>query len=84
FSHTVGLTHKGFLNVGPAVWAGSGWVLQGYYQGEERNKPAFTPALTLSRPYAERAMEAIGKPFDKAGRFDQQSMVCGQCHVEYY
>ncbi|STI20344.1 cytochrome c552 [Escherichia coli] len=29
-------------------------------------------------------MEAIGKPFEKAGRFDQQSMVCGQCHVEYY
>lgn len=42
FSHTVGLTYKGFLNVGPAVWAGSGWVLQRYYQGEERNKPAFT------------------------------------------
>ena len=42
------------------------------------------PELTLSRPYAERAMEAIGKPFEKAGRFDQQSMVCGQCHVEYY
>nr|WP_260441634.1 ammonia-forming nitrite reductase cytochrome c552 subunit [Serratia fonticola] len=42
------------------------------------------PALTLSRPYAARAMQAIGKPFDKAGRFDQQSMVCGQCHVEYY
>nr|WP_275935309.1 ammonia-forming nitrite reductase cytochrome c552 subunit [Entomohabitans teleogrylli] len=42
------------------------------------------PALALSRPYAARAMEAIDKPFDKAGRFDQQSMVCGQCHVEYY
>ena len=42
------------------------------------------PELTLSRPYAERAMETIGKPFDKASRFDQQSMVCGQCHVEYY
>lgn len=42
------------------------------------------PALTLTRPYAARAMEAIGKPFDKASRFDQQSMVCGQCHVEYY
>ena len=42
------------------------------------------PELTLSRPYAARAMEAIGKPFEKAGRFDQQSMVCGQCHVEYY
>ncbi|MBQ0688659.1 MULTISPECIES: ammonia-forming nitrite reductase cytochrome c552 subunit [Providencia] len=42
------------------------------------------PELTLSRPYAERAMEAIGKPFATASRFDQQSMVCGQCHVEYY
>ncbi len=42
------------------------------------------PELTLSRPYAARAMEAIGKPFEKSGRFDQQSMVCGQCHVEYY
>lgn len=42
------------------------------------------PALTLSRPYAARGMESIGKPFEKAGRFDQQSMVCGQCHVEYY
>lgn len=42
------------------------------------------PALTLSRPYAERAMQAINKPFDHASRLDQQSMVCGQCHVEYY
>ncbi|AOP44029.2 ammonia-forming nitrite reductase cytochrome c552 subunit [Edwardsiella piscicida] len=42
------------------------------------------PALQLSRPYAARALEAIGKPFDKANRIDQQSMVCGQCHVEYY
>ncbi|MEH2921404.1 ammonia-forming nitrite reductase cytochrome c552 subunit [Samsonia erythrinae] len=42
------------------------------------------PALTLSRPYAERAMASIDKPFDQASRFGQQSMVCGQCHVEYY
>lgn len=42
------------------------------------------PELKLSRPYAARAMEAIGKPFDKQGRFGQQSQVCGQCHVEYY
>ncbi len=49
--------------------------------------PAFArgePALTLSRPYAARAMDAINKPFNHASRFDQQSMVCGQCHVEYY
>jgi len=42
------------------------------------------PDLTLSRPYAARAMQTIGKPFAQAGRFDQQSMVCAQCHVEYY
>ncbi|MBG6248340.1 ammonia-forming nitrite reductase cytochrome c552 subunit [Candidatus Symbiopectobacterium endolongispinus] len=40
--------------------------------------------LTLSRPYAARGMASIGKSFEKAGRFDQQAMVCGQCHVEYY
>lgn len=42
------------------------------------------PTLTLSRSYAARGMASIGKPFEKAGRFDQQAMVCGQCHVEYY
>ncbi|MFV0574294.1 MAG: ammonia-forming nitrite reductase cytochrome c552 subunit [Vibrio sp.] len=42
------------------------------------------PALRLSRPFAERAMHAIGKDFDKQDRFGQQSQVCGQCHVEYY
>ncbi|PWC16470.1 ammonia-forming nitrite reductase cytochrome c552 subunit [Brenneria corticis] len=49
--------------------------------------PAFAkgkPALTLSRPYAARGMESIGKPFDKASRLEQRSMVCAQCHVEYY
>ncbi|GKX60018.1 cytochrome c-552 [Leminorella grimontii] len=42
------------------------------------------PALYMSRPYTVRALEAIGKPFDKASRLDQQSMVCSNCHVEYY
>ncbi len=40
--------------------------------------------LRISRPFAERAMETIGTPFDEASRKDKQSMVCGQCHVEYY
>ncbi|MGS0824497.1 ammonia-forming nitrite reductase cytochrome c552 subunit [Shewanella sp. 0m-8] len=40
--------------------------------------------LRISRPFAERGMEAIGTPFDEASRKDKQSMVCGQCHVEYY
>lgn len=40
--------------------------------------------LRMSRPFAERGMEALGTPFDKASRKDKQSMVCAQCHVEYY
>ncbi len=42
------------------------------------------PELTLSRPYADRAMQSLGKSFHSEGRLSQQSMVCGQCHVEYY
>ncbi|WP_153915058.1 ammonia-forming nitrite reductase cytochrome c552 subunit [Shewanella sp. TC10] len=43
-----------------------------------------SPKLRISRPYVDRALEAIDMPFDKASRKDKQSMVCGQCHVEYY
>ncbi|WP_420791515.1 ammonia-forming nitrite reductase cytochrome c552 subunit [Enterovibrio qingdaonensis] len=42
------------------------------------------PALKLSRPYADRAMNAINQPFEEQSRFTQQAQVCGQCHVEYY
>ena len=40
--------------------------------------------LRMSRPFAERAMTTLNTPFDKASRKDKQSMVCAQCHVEYY
>ena len=42
------------------------------------------PALKVTRPYVERAFDAIGKNFEEQGRFDQQASVCAQCHVEYY
>ncbi|BDM63474.1 cytochrome c-552 [Shewanella sp. NFH-SH190041] len=43
-----------------------------------------SPKLRISRPFAERALDSIGRPFDEASRKDKQSMVCAQCHVEYY
>ena len=43
-----------------------------------------TAKLRVSRPFAERAFETIGTPFAEADRTEQQNMVCGQCHVEYY
>ncbi|WP_170962430.1 ammonia-forming nitrite reductase cytochrome c552 subunit [Vibrio sp. F13] len=42
------------------------------------------PALKVTRPYVERAFDAIGKKFEDQGRLDQQASVCAQCHVEYY
>lgn len=42
------------------------------------------PALAITKPHVERAMDAIGKPFGDQSRLDQQAAVCGQCHVEYY
>ncbi|MBV7314663.1 ammonia-forming nitrite reductase cytochrome c552 subunit [Shewanella sp. NIFS-20-20] len=43
-----------------------------------------SPKLRISRPFAERGLDAIDMPFDEASRKDKQSMVCAQCHVEYY
>ncbi|UJF20151.1 ammonia-forming nitrite reductase cytochrome c552 subunit [Vibrio sp. SS-MA-C1-2] len=42
------------------------------------------PALQINKPHVNRAMNAIGKPFEDQSRLDQQSQICGQCHVEYY
>nr|WP_276560821.1 ammonia-forming nitrite reductase cytochrome c552 subunit [Vibrio coralliirubri] len=42
------------------------------------------PVLKVTRPYVERAFDAIGKKFEDQGRLDQQASVCAQCHVEYY
>ncbi|MBR9728049.1 ammonia-forming cytochrome c nitrite reductase subunit c552 [Shewanella intestini] len=40
--------------------------------------------VRLSRPYADRAMKAIGKDFTKQDSVMQASQTCAQCHVEYY
>ncbi|WP_425529398.1 ammonia-forming cytochrome c nitrite reductase [Ferrimonas balearica] len=43
-----------------------------------------TPKLTLSRPYAERAMEKVDLTFSEQSRDMKAAQTCGQCHVEYY
>ncbi|GAA5186536.1 ammonia-forming cytochrome c nitrite reductase [Ferrimonas gelatinilytica] len=40
--------------------------------------------LRLSVPFAQRAMDTIGWKWEEASKSQKQSMVCGQCHVEYY
>nr|WP_240473386.1 ammonia-forming cytochrome c nitrite reductase [Ferrimonas senticii] len=40
--------------------------------------------LRISTPFAQRAMDTIGWQWDSADKSQKQTMVCGQCHVEYY
>lgn len=40
--------------------------------------------LQVSTPFTDRGMEAIGWKWADASRSQKQSMVCAQCHVEYY
>lgn len=42
------------------------------------------PALRISRPHVLRALDKIGKNFEKSDRTDQRAAVCANCHVEYY
>jgi len=43
-----------------------------------------TMALQISRPALKEAFERMGKDVTKATHQDMRSLVCAQCHVEYY
>ncbi|MFI3245083.1 MAG: ammonia-forming cytochrome c nitrite reductase [Ferrimonas sp.] len=40
--------------------------------------------LRIALPFANRAMESIGWTWQQAEHWQQKTMVCSQCHVEYY
>lgn len=43
-----------------------------------------TMNLTITRPALIEAYEAMGKDINKASHQEMRSLVCAQCHVEYY
>ncbi|MBX7133563.1 MAG: ammonia-forming cytochrome c nitrite reductase subunit c552 [Fimbriimonadaceae bacterium] len=43
-----------------------------------------TMALQISRPALKEAFERMGKDISKATHQEMRSLVCAQCHVEYY
>jgi nitrite reductase (cytochrome c-552) len=45
---------------------------------------AETMNLTISRPALIEAFERMGKDIKKASHQEMRSLVCAQCHVEYY
>ena len=45
---------------------------------------AKTMQLRISRPALREAFQSMGKDIDKATHQEMRSLVCAQCHVEYY
>jgi len=43
-----------------------------------------TANLKLTRPYLKKALEASGVKLDEITHQDMRSLVCAQCHAEYY
>ncbi len=43
-----------------------------------------TSNLVLTRPYLKRGLEATGVKLDQITHQDMRSLVCAQCHAEYY
>lgn len=43
-----------------------------------------TMKLTITRPALVEAFEAMGQDINKASHQEMRSLVCAQCHVEYY
>lgn len=43
-----------------------------------------TMELRITRPYAEVGFESIGIDWKTASKNEMRSLVCAQCHVEYY
>lgn len=43
-----------------------------------------TMNLTITRPALVEAFEAMGKDINEASHQEMRSLVCAQCHVEYY
>lgn len=43
-----------------------------------------TMELTITRPALQEALKAQGKDWTKATRQEMRTLVCAQCHVEYY
>jgi len=43
-----------------------------------------TANLTLTRPYLKKGLEASGVKLDDVSHQDMRSLVCAQCHSEYY
>jgi len=64
-------------------WAGKGHEIVNPIGCADCHDPK-TMNLRISRPALAEAFQAMGKDITKASHNEMRSLVCAQCHVEYY
>ena len=64
-------------------WAGKGHEITNSIGCDDCHDPE-TMNLRISRPALVEAYTAMGKDISKATHNEMRSLVCAQCHVEYY
>ena len=74
--------------VGPAEFYKGAWIDKGHdiinpIGCKDCHDPE-TMNLAISRPALKEAMERQGKKIEDFSRQEMRSLVCAQCHVEYY
>jgi nitrite reductase (cytochrome c-552) len=64
-------------------WASKGHEVVNYIGCADCHDPK-TMDLRITRPALIEAFQAMGKDISKASHQEMRSLVCAQCHVEYY
>lgn len=64
-------------------WASKGHEITNYIGCADCHDPK-TMDLRITRPALIEAFQAMGKDISKATNQEMRSLVCAQCHVEYY
>jgi len=65
------------------MWASKGHEVVNYIGCADCHDPK-TMDLRITRPALIEAFQAMGKDISKATHQEMRSLVCAQCHVEYY
>ncbi|MGY6649852.1 ammonia-forming cytochrome c nitrite reductase [Wenyingzhuangia sp. IMCC45574] len=77
------MNEKGVAEFYKGKWADKGHEIKNPIGCADCHEPK-TMKLTITRPALVEAFEAMGKDIKKASHQEMRSLVCAQCHVEYY
>jgi nitrite reductase (cytochrome c-552) len=77
------MQEKGIAGFYKGKWASMGSDVVNYIGCADCHDPV-TMDLRITRPALIEAFKAMGKDINKATHQEMRSLVCAQCHVEYY